>query len=145
MLTVTSLCRDAFKTSFEGKRILLRASEIYKGRESPPDGKENYLYLYCITEINPDCKSAIVTFAESYVKEEGDLFRDYPNTEKSIEKDNIIKVYCLSRFNQDHKRYNYYLSKEAMKMKEELGIGKNSESSCPSDTSIIQRKFINVE
>ena len=140
-LSMSLLCRDAMNASFEGKHVLLRASEIYRGRNRPPVGEENYLYLYSIVEVNSNCKSAFITFADSYVEEGDEVFRDYPKTDTSNDKDESIKEYCLSRFTEDHKRYNYYLSKEAMKIKKEQQANEKSAPIFVHDTSDITRQF----
>ena len=64
--------------------------------------------------VNPDCLTATIHFQESYVTELDPVFRDYPITEgRNIDEEKSIDEYSLSRFTEDHQRYNKYLAKDA--------------------------------
>jgi len=111
--TPSLLCRDGLESNFKGKRILLSAADIYRGKSCPPEGEEDYLYLYTIHRVNSDCKTAVIHFSESYVRAVDPVFRDYPRTDESNDKEESIDTYSLSRFTEDHKQYNKYLAKGA--------------------------------
>ena len=59
-----------------GKRILLRAKDLYEG--AVPKGEENVLHQYSILSINADIVSAVISYDQKCITEGGDKFRDYP-------------------------------------------------------------------
>jgi hypothetical protein len=46
----------------KGKRLLLRASTIYGTMARVLEGEENFIFLYIMFEINPDCQTASLLF-----------------------------------------------------------------------------------
>ena len=60
-----------------GKRILLRAKDMYNG--TVPHGEEAFLFQYSVSHVNADCKTAIIDFDEKCIVEKGDMFQNYPN------------------------------------------------------------------
>lgn len=60
-----------------GKRILLRAKDIYNG--TVPHGEEAFLFQYSVSQVNADCKTATIDFDERCIVEKGDMFQNYPN------------------------------------------------------------------
>jgi len=60
-----------------GKRILLRAKDIYNG--NVPNGEVVFLFQYSVSQVNADCKTATIDFDERCIVEKGDMFQNYPN------------------------------------------------------------------
>ena len=55
-----SFLLSSLRKTHTGKRILLRAKDIYDG--TVPDGEEAYLFQYYVSHVNADCKAATIDF-----------------------------------------------------------------------------------
>ena len=63
------LLKKGLEKDYEGKHVLLKASQLYKGKHNVPDGEERYLFQYHIYQVNDDLESATIEFDECYVDE----------------------------------------------------------------------------
>ena len=63
---------SSLRKTHTGKRILLRAKDIYNG--TVPDGEEAHLFQYSVINVNNDCKMATIDFDEKCIVENGDSF-----------------------------------------------------------------------
>ena len=70
---------NSMNSRFTGKRILLKAQDIY-GRGKVPHGKEDFLFQYNITSINKDCKTAVLQYDDKCIKNGGNQFTSQPDT-----------------------------------------------------------------
>lgn len=73
-----------------GKRILLRAKDIYNG----------------VSQVNADCKTATIDFDERCIVEKGEMFQNYPNLG---DEDTSIQDYKIEMLNADHELFNAHL------------------------------------
>ncbi len=73
-----------------GKRILLRAKDIYNG----------------VSQVNADCKTATIDFDERCIVEKGEMFQNYPNLGNE---DTSIQDYKIEMLNADHELFNAHL------------------------------------
>lgn len=87
-----------------GKRILLRAKDIYNG--TVPHGEEAFLFQYSVSQVNADCKTATIDFDERCIVEKGDMFQNYPNLG---DEDTSIQDYKIEMLNADHELFNAHL------------------------------------
>jgi hypothetical protein len=55
---------SSLRKTHTGKRILLRAKDIYSGTVP-------YLFQYSVSQVNVDCKTAIIDFDEKCIVEKG--------------------------------------------------------------------------
>ena len=91
-----------------GKRVLLKASKIYRN-EPVPEGEEEYLFQYSIVSINTDCKTAVIIFNKQYVLDGGYKFYNFAITNDDEEPS--IPNYSLSLLDNDHEIYNEHLGR----------------------------------
>lgn len=63
---------NSMNSRFVGKRILLKALDIYGGHGKVPPGEEDFLFQYHIAFINNDCKSGLLHYDEKCIKNGGD-------------------------------------------------------------------------
>jgi len=89
-----------------GKRILLRAKDIYNG--TVPHGEEAFLFQYSVSQVNADCKTATIDFDERCIVEKGDMFQNYPNLG---DEDTSIQDYKIEMLNADHELFNAHLGR----------------------------------
>ena len=89
-----------------GKRILLRAKDIYNG--TVPHGEEAFLFQYSVSQVNADCKTATIDFDERCIVEKGDMFQNYPNFR---DEDTSIQDYKIEMLNDDHELFNAHLGR----------------------------------
>jgi len=75
-----------------GKRILLRAKDIYNG----------------VSQVNADCKTATIDFDERCIVEKGEMFQNYPNLG---DEDTSIQDYKIEMLNADHELFNAHLGR----------------------------------
>ena len=87
-----------------GKRILLRAKDIYNG--TVPNGEEAFLFQYSVSQVNADCKTATIDFDERCIVEKGEMFQNYPNLGNE---DTSIQDYKIEMLNADHELFNAHL------------------------------------
>ena len=69
---------ESVNEKYRGKRILLQAKSIYKGRI--PRGEEKFLFQYRIMEINDDCETAEIEYEDKCIVDGGNAFESYPET-----------------------------------------------------------------
>lgn len=93
---------NSMNSRFVGKRILLKAQDIY-GRGRVPCGEEDFLFQYHLSSINDDCKSAVLQYDEKCIKNGGNQFTNYPDTTGD---ESTITNYCLETFTVDHELFN---------------------------------------
>jgi len=93
----------AVHRTYKGKRILLKAADIY-GRNKVPEGEEDFNFLYVVTDI--DDTFASIEYEGRYIKDGADNWRSYPAIDES---DFVMDNYRLACFKDDHLRYNKYL------------------------------------
>ena len=89
-----------------GKRILLRAKDIYNG--TVPNGEEAFLFQYSVSQVNADCKTATIDFDERCIVEKGEMFQNYPNLG---DEDTSIQDYKIEMLNADHELFNAHLGR----------------------------------
>ena len=89
-----------------GKRILLRAKDIYNG--NVPNGEVAFLFQYSVSQVNADCKTATIDFDERCIVEKGDMFQNYPNLG---DEDTSIQDYKIEMLNADHELFNAHLGR----------------------------------
>ena len=89
-----------------GKRILLRAKDIYNG--TVPNGEEAFLFQYSVSQVNADCKTATIDFDERCIVEKGEMFQNYPNLGNE---DTSIQDYKIEMLNADHELFNAHLGR----------------------------------
>jgi hypothetical protein len=94
---------NSMNSRFIGKRILLKALDIYGGRGKVPPGEEDFLFQYHLASINNDCKSALLHYDEKCIKNGGDQFTSYPDTTGN---ESTILNYRLELFSVDHELFN---------------------------------------
>ena len=94
---------NSMNSRFIGKRILLKALDIYGGRGKVPPGEEDFLFQYHLVSINNDCKSALLHYDEKCIKNGGDRFTSYPDTTGN---ESTILNYRLELFSVDHELFN---------------------------------------
>ena len=75
-----------------GKRILLRAKDIYNG----------------VSQVNADCKTATIDFDERCIVEKGEMFQNYPTLG---DEDTSIQDYKIEMLNADHELFNAHLGR----------------------------------
>jgi hypothetical protein len=96
--------KEAVHRTYKGKRILLKAADIY-GRNKVPEGEEGFNFLYVVTDIDDDTFASI-EYEGRYIKDGADNWRSYPAVDES---DFVMDNYRLACFKDDHLRYNKYL------------------------------------
>jgi hypothetical protein len=127
-----------------GKRILLRAQDLYGG--NVPKGEENVLHQYSILSINADIVSAVISYDQKCITEGGDKFRDYPlsNDDKGE-----IDDYKIANLNDDHELYNVNLGRVNKKINDLKEIVRKREEeekvAATNDVSDIERKLSNSD
>ena len=94
---------NSMNSRFVGKRILLKALDIYGGRGKVPPSEEDFLFQYHLVSINNDCKSALLHYDEKCIKNGGDQFTSYPDTTGN---ESTILNYRLELFSDDHELFN---------------------------------------
>jgi hypothetical protein len=104
------LLLTGLKNEHQGKRLLLKAKELYKGINNVPNGEERYLFQYHILTVNNDLVSATIEFDERYVEEDGHQFFNYPNPDANT--NTTIPGYSLSQVKVDHELFNVSLGRE---------------------------------
>jgi hypothetical protein len=123
-----------------GKRILLRAKDLYGG--NVPKGEENVLHQYSILSINADIVSAVISYDQKCITEGGDKFRDYP---LSNDDEGEIDDYKIANLNDDHELYNVHLGRVNKKINDLKEILRKTEEeqklSATDDVSDIERKL----
>ena len=97
---------SSLRKTHTGKRILLRAKDIYSG--TVPAGEEAFLFQYSVSHVNADCKTAIIDFDEKCIVEKGDMFQNYPNFG---DEDTSIQDYKIEMLNDDHELFNTHLGR----------------------------------
>ena len=97
---------SSLRKTHTGKRILLRAKDIYSG--TVPAGEEAFLFQYSVSHVNADCKTAIIDFDEKCIVEKGDMFQNYPNFG---DEDTSIQDYKIAMLNDDHELFNTHLGR----------------------------------
>ncbi len=95
---------NSMNSRFVGKRILLKAKDIY-GHGKVPRDEEDLLFQYHLSSINDDCKSAVLQYDEKCIKNGGDQFTSYPDTTGD---ESTITKYCLETFTVDHELFNVH-------------------------------------
>ena len=100
----TKFMLSSMNNSHQGKRVLIKAKNIYTGKI--PEGEEKILFQYSIVEVNDDLKTAVITFDDRMVEKGGDRFVNYQDTSGDDKK---IQDYPLVSFKADHERYNKYI------------------------------------
>ena len=124
-----------------GKRILLKATDIYKN-SVVPRGEENYLFQYSVTTINGDCKTATIQFDERYIDDGGHKFINYPAID---DEDDTISNYSLKRIEDDHKEYNVHLGRGNKIINDEKAVKLEAEEAAKvqasDDISDLRIKF----
>jgi hypothetical protein len=130
----------SLNSSHVGKRILLRAKDLYGG--SVPKGEENVLHQYSILSINADIVSAVISYDQKCITEGGDKFRDYP---LSNDDEGEIDDYKMANLNDDHELYNVHLgrvNKKINDLKEILLKGEeDAKVAAADDVSDIEHKL----
>ncbi len=96
--------KEAVHRTYKGKRILLKAADIY-GRNKVPEGEEDFNFLYVVTDIDDDTFASI-EYEGRYIKDGADNWRSYPAVDES---DFVMDNYRLACFKDDHLLYNKYL------------------------------------
>jgi hypothetical protein len=96
----------SLRKTHTGKRILLRAKDIYNG--AVPNGEEAFLFQYSVSQVNADCKTATIDFDEKCIVEKGDMFQNYPNLG---DEDTSIQDYKIEMLNADHELFNAHLGR----------------------------------
>lgn len=99
----TKLQKKTLLQQHVGKRILIKAVDIYGSKKKVPTGEEGYLFLYRITAINDDCKTAIIEYEHKAIKEDAEDFWSYADPDEH-ELDN----YRLDHFKEDHLLFNKF-------------------------------------
>ena len=94
-----------------GKRILLRAKDLYEG--NVPKGEENVLHQYSILSVNADIVSAVNSYDQKFITKGGDKFCDYP---LSNDDEGQIDDYKIANLNDDHELYNVHLGRVNQKV-----------------------------
>jgi hypothetical protein len=56
----------SLRLQHKGKCLLLHASTIYGTMARVPEGEENFIFLYIMSEINPDCQTASIEYEGRY-------------------------------------------------------------------------------
>jgi hypothetical protein len=98
----TKSIRDAFlgnkeqvlrslRLQHKGKRLLLRASTIYGTMARVPEGEENFIFLYIVSEINPDFTTASIEYEGKYVVDGGRAFNTYLPVPDDVEIEQYMK------------------------------------------------------
>lgn len=132
----------SLRLQHKGKRLLLCASTIYGTMARVPQGEEDFIFLYIVSDINPDCQTASIEYEGKYVVEGGREFKIYPPYTTS---DYVIENYRLTSLKADNDLYNRYLgiiNKEANDLKEkELKRQSELKMSALTDVSDIDRKL----
>ena len=95
---------NSMNSRFTGKRILLKAQDIY-GRGKVPHGEEDFLFQYNITSINKDCKTAVLQYDDKCIKNGGNQFTSCPDTTGN---ESTINNYYLETSMADHELYNVH-------------------------------------
>jgi len=123
-----------------GKRILLRAKDLYEG--NIPKGEENVLHQYSILSINADLVSAVIAYDQKCITEGSDKFRDYP---LSNDDEGQIDDYKIANVNEDHELYNVHLGRVNKKINDLKEIQRKREEekkvAATDDVSDIERKL----
>jgi hypothetical protein len=91
----------------KGKRLLLKASDVYGGARRVPRGQENYLFMYRVAKVNLGCTTCQIEYEEMYVVEDGTEFKSFPIQDEG---DELIDDYRMELLKEDHELYNKYLS-----------------------------------
>jgi hypothetical protein len=125
-----------------GKRILLRAKDLYGG--NVPKGEENVLHQYSILSLNTDMTTAVIAYDEKCITEGGDKFCDYPLTKDD---EGQIPDYSLVKLHDDHELYNVHLGRVNKKLndlkdKQQKAV-ENMKVAAAEDVSDIERKLSN--
>ncbi len=95
---------DSMISRYKGRRILLKAQDIY-GRGKVPCGEEEYLFQYIIDSINENCKTAVLKYEEKCITNGGNQFTNYPDVTGT---ESCIPDYYLTTFKEDHELYNVH-------------------------------------
>jgi hypothetical protein len=107
-----------------------------------PEGEENFIFLYIVSEINADCTTASIEYEGKYVVDGGRAFNTYPPHTSS---DYVIENYRLSLLKEDNDLYNRYLgliNKEINDQKDkELQKQAELKKSSLTDVSDIDQKI----
>jgi hypothetical protein len=89
-----------------GKRLLLRAADLYGGEKHVPRGEEGYLFLYRVHSIKENCTHAKIAYENKYIEEGTSEYRNFPALDDD---DEIVDNYRLDLLRADHELYNKYL------------------------------------
>lgn len=100
------LILSTLRQAHDGRRILLPAKQLYKGKV--PAGEEHLLFQYSIDTVNNCGKTATITFDNKCIINGGDQFQNYPNT---TNEETTIKDYNIDTFKDDHECFNAHLGR----------------------------------
>ena len=127
---------------YKGRRILLKASDIYGGKNKVPTGEEGYNFQYIVTDIT-DTTFATIEFEAKYIIDDGEDFKSYPAIDES---DFEIDNYRLACLKDDHALYNKYLGVVNKKKNDALQAQRDGEAaakkSALDDISDIERRIM---
>ena len=104
-----------------GKRLLLSADSLYD--DEPPEGEENYMFLYTVQKIyaaSNNKTKAVLDFQNRAIEDGGNTFFSYADVE--AEKKNIdsqLTGYDISSLHDDHQEYLRHLGRVNKKINDE--------------------------
>ena len=104
---------ESLKHLHTGKRLLLSADSLYD--DDPPEGEENYMFLYTVQTIyaaSNNKTKAVLDFQNRAIENGGDEFFSYADVEaeeKNI--DSELTGYDISSLDDDHQEYLRHLGR----------------------------------